>query len=137
MVRHLQTIERDDELFEAAAKAQARAYAPYSNFQVGAALAFADGSVVTGSNVENVSFGLTLCAERTALVKAVSDGMREFIALAVVGGDQTPAAPCGACRQVLAEFCAPDMPVFYARLTGGQSIATTLGALLPQAFVKT
>ncbi len=124
-------------LIAAAREAATRAYCPYSNYPVGAALLTREWQIVTGSNVENVSFGLTLCAERTALVKAVSDGMREFIALAVVGGDQTPAAPCGACRQVLAEFCAPDMPVFYARLTGGQSIATTLGALLPQAFVKT
>ena len=124
-------------LIAAAREAATRAYCPYSNYPVGAALLTREWQIVTGSNVENVSFGLTLCAERTALVKAVSDGMREFIALAVVGGDQTPAAPCGACRQVLAEFCAPDMPVFYARLTGGQSVATTVGALLPQAFVKT
>jgi len=123
-------------LIAAAREAATRAYCPYSNYPVGAALLTREWQIVTGSNVENVSFGLTLCAERTALVKAVSDGMREFIALAVVGGDQTPAAPCGACRQVLAEFCAPDMPVFYARLTGGQSIATTVGALLPQAFTK-
>jgi len=124
-------------LIAAAREAATRAYCPYSNYPVGAALLTREWQIVTGSNVENVSFGLTLCAERTALVKAVSDGMREFIALAVVGGNQTPAAPCGACRQVLAEFCAPDMPVFYARLTGGQSVATTVGALLPQAFVKT
>lgn len=123
-------------LIAAAREAATHAYCPYSNYPVGAALLTREWQIVTGSNVENVSFGLTLCAERTALVKAVSDGMREFIALAVVGGDQTPAAPCGACRQVLAEFCAPDMPVFYARLTGGQSIATTVGALLPQAFTK-
>jgi cytidine deaminase len=124
-------------LIAVAREAATRAYCPYSNYPVGAALLTREWQIVTGSNVENVSFGLTLCAERTALVKAVSDGMREFIALAVVGGNQTPAAPCGACRQVLAEFCAPDMPVFYARLTGGQSVATTVGALLPQAFVKT
>ena len=123
-------------LIAVAREAATRAYCPYSNYPVGAALLTREWQIVTGSNVENVSFGLTLCAERTALVKAVSDGMREFIALAVVGGNQTPAAPCGACRQVLAEFCAPDMPVFYARLTGGQSIATTVGALLPQAFTK-
>ena len=123
-------------LIAAAREAAARAYCPYSNYPVGAALLTRDGRIVTGCNVENVSFGLTLCAERTALVKAVSDGQCGFAALAVVGGDQTAAAPCGACRQVLAEFCAPEMPVFYARLTGGRCVATTVGALLPQAFTK-
>lgn len=123
-------------LIAAAREAAARAYCPYSNYPVGAALLTRDGRIVTGCNVENVSFGLTLCAERTALVKAVSDGLCGFAALAVAGGDQTAAAPCGACRQVLAEFCAPEMPVFYARLTGGRCVATTVGALLPQAFTK-
>lgn len=123
-------------LIAAAREAAARAYCPYSNYPVGAALLTRDGRIVTGCNVENVSFGLTLCAERTALVKAVSDGQCGFAALAVVGGGRTAAAPCGACRQVLAEFCAPEMPVFYARLTGGRCVATTVGALLPQAFTK-
>ncbi|HPO37894.1 MAG TPA: cytidine deaminase [Kiritimatiellia bacterium] len=123
-------------LIAAAREAAARAYCPYSNYPVGAALLTRDGRIVTGCNVENVSFGLTLCAERTALVKAVSDGLCGFAALAVAGGDRTAAAPCGACRQVLAEFCAPEMPVFYARLTGGRCVATTVGALLPQAFTK-
>ncbi len=123
-------------LIAAARDAAARAYCPYSNYPVGAALLTRDGRIVTGCNIENVSFGLTLCAERTALVKAVSDGQCGFAALAVAGGDQTAAAPCGACRQVLAEFCAPEMPVFYARLTGGRCVATTVGALLPQAFTK-
>lgn len=123
-------------LIAAARDAAARAYCPYSNYPVGAALLTRDGRIVTGCNIENVSFGLTLCAERTALVKAVSDGQCGFAALAVAGGDRTAAAPCGACRQVLAEFCAPEMPVFYARLTGGRCVATTVGALLPQAFTK-
>lgn len=123
-------------LISAAREAAARAYCPYSNFPVGAALLTRDGRIVTGCNVENVSFGLTLCAERTALVKAVSDGLCGFAALAVAGGDRTAAAPCGACRQVLTEFCAPEMPVFYARLTGGRCVATTVGTLLPQAFTK-
>ena len=123
-------------LIAAAREAAARAYCPYSNYPVGAALLVRDGRIVTGCNVENVSFGLTLCAERTALVKAVSDGLCGFAALAVAGAGRTAAAPCGACRQVLAEFCAPEMPVFYARLTGGRCVATTVGALLPQAFTK-
>ncbi|MBP7636587.1 MAG: cytidine deaminase [Kiritimatiellae bacterium] len=123
-------------LIAAAREAAARAYCPYSNYPVGAALLTRDGRIVTGCNIENVSFGLTLCAERSALVKAVSEGLCGFAALAVAGGEQTAAAPCGACRQVLAEFCAPEMPVFYARLTGGRCVATTVGALLPQAFTK-
>jgi len=123
-------------LIAAAREAAARAYCPYSNYPVGAALLTRDGRIVTGCNIENVSFGLTLCAERSALVKAVSEGLCGFAALAVAGGDRTAAAPCGACRQVLAEFCAPEMPVFYARLTGGRCVATTVGALLPQAFTK-
>ena len=123
-------------LIAAAREAAARAYCPYSNYPVGAALLTRDGRIVTGCNIENVSFGLTLCAERSALVKAVSEGLCGFAALAVAGGEQTAAAPCGACRQVLAEFCAPEMPVFYARLTGGRCVATTGGALLPQAFTK-
>ena len=123
-------------LIAAAREAAARAYCPYSNYPVGAALLTRDGRIVTGCNIENVSFGLTLCAERSALVKAVSEGLCGFAALAVAGGEQTAAAPCGACRQVLAEFCAPEMPVFYARLTGGRFVATTVGALLPQAFTK-
>jgi len=123
-------------LIAAAREAAARAYCPYSNYPVGAALLTRDGRIFTGCNIENVSFGLTLCAERSALVKAVSEGLCGFAALAVAGGEQTAAAPCGACRQVLAEFCAPEMPVFYARLTGGRCVATTVGALLPQAFTK-
>ena len=123
-------------LIAAAREAAAHAYCPYSNYPVGAALLTRDGRIVTGCNIENVSFGLTLCAERSALVKAVSEGLCGFAALAVAGGEQTAAAPCGACRQVLAEFCAPEMPVFYARLTGGRCVATTVGALLPQAFTK-
>ncbi|HRR32820.1 MAG TPA: cytidine deaminase [Kiritimatiellia bacterium] len=123
-------------LIAAAREAAARAYCPYSNYPVGAALLTRDGRIVTGCNIENVSFGLTLCAERVALVKAVSEGLCGFAALAVVGGEQTAAAPCGACRQMLAEFCTPEMPVYYARLTGGRCVATTLDALLPRAFLK-
>jgi cytidine deaminase len=90
--------------------ARTRAYAPYSRFPVGAALLTASGRVYLGCNVENASFGLTLCAERNAVFKAVSDGEREFVAIAITAGERKPSSPCGACRQVLHEF-APDLSV--------------------------
>ena len=107
-------------------------YSPYSHFPVGAALLCADGTVVTGTNVENRSFGLANCAERSALFAAVSAGRREFAALAVVcPASAVPVTPCGACRQVLSEFCPPDMPVYYA---GREEtvVQTTIGELLPR-----
>jgi cytidine deaminase len=119
------------ELLERARAARARAYAPYSGFAVGAALATASGRIVEGCNVENASYGLSLCAERVALAAAVAAGDRAFVALAVAGPDGVATAPCGACRQVLAEF-APDLRIVYA-LPGGVA-ETTLGALLPAAF---
>ena len=123
-------------LVKAARDAAVAAYCPYSAYPVGAALLAADGRVFTGCNVENVSYGLSNCAERTALFKAVSEGCRAFAALAVAGGTERAAAPCGACRQVMTEFCAPDMPVFYARLKGGRVTASTVGGLLPDAFAE-
>jgi cytidine deaminase len=90
--------------------------------------------VFTGANVENASYGLTLCAERVALVTAVHAGARRFTALAVAAGRRTPATPCGACRQVLAEFCDDRLPVLCAARQGGRVLRTTLGALLPRAF---
>ena len=87
-----------------------RAYIPYSNFPVGAALECEDGSIYTGCNVENASYGLTICAERTAVVKAISDGKRKFRRIVIVGNSEDYCYPCGACRQVLAEF-APEMEV--------------------------
>ncbi len=91
-----------------------------------------DGRRYTGANVENASYGLTTCAERVAVQAAVMDGARSFAAIAIAGPDGVPCAPCGACRQVLAEFGAPSMPVIYAGENG--PIETTLGALLPSAF---
>ena len=127
------SMKRD--LLAAARAAAGHAHAPYSDFHVGAALLAADGRIFTGCNVENASYGLTLCAERVALVKAVSEGVRAFRGLAIAGGAATaPASPCGACRQVLAEFCPPSMPVWYAGLTSGPARATTLGSLLPRVF---
>jgi cytidine deaminase len=120
------------ELLARAVEAAGRAYAPYSRFPVGAALLCGDGSVVTGTNVENRSFGLTVCAERTAIHWAVAQGKRDFQAIAVSCPQAAYAvAPCGACRQVLSEFCAPEMPVIFAG-GDGQPVTVSLGELLPR-----
>ena len=112
---------------------RANAYAPYSNFHVGAALLADDGRVFTGVNVENASYGLTTCAERTAVAKAVSEGARSFIAIAVVGPqDDVPCPPCGACRQILHEL-GPRMVVVMAD-EGGLVRRMALTELLPGAF---
>ncbi len=122
---------------EAAARAAARlSYSPYSHYPVGAALLAEDGVIVTGCNIENASYGLTNCAERTAVFKAVSEGRRRFAALVIAGGADTPAYPCGACRQVLSEFCAPGMPVHIVTLADNpaKTVSTTMSELLPFAF---
>ena len=125
-------------LVAAARAAAARSYSPYSRYAVGAALLAEDGRVFAGCNVENASYGLTNCAERTALFKAVSEGRRSFLALAIVGGTaKAPALPCGACRQALAEFCTPDMPVAVAPLRRGAPVVRTLGDYLPFSFALT
>ena len=122
-------------LVAAARAAAAHSYSPYSHYAVGAALLAADGAVFSGCNVENASYGLTNCAERTALFKAVSEGRREFAALAIVGGkSRCPALPCGACRQALAEFCPPSMPVAVAPLRRGATVVRPLGDYLPHSF---
>jgi len=122
-----------DRLVARAEEARSQAYAPYSGYRVGAALLAADGTIVTGCNVENGSYGLTICAERTAVCRAVAEGRREFLALAIAAsGERTP-YPCGACRQVLAEFCPPGMPVCIRRADGGVE-QRKLGDLLPDAF---
>jgi cytidine deaminase len=123
------------ELIEAALDARERAYVPYSRFRVGAALLTGDGLIIGGCNVENASYGLTNCAERTALFKAVSDGHTDFRGIAVVADTPGPVSPCGACRQVLAELCPPDMKVWLANLRGDIQ-ETTVAELLPGAFGK-
>jgi homotetrameric cytidine deaminase len=120
------------ELLAAAVVARERAYAPYSRFQVGAALETTDGRRFTGANVENASYGLTICAERTAIVTAIHAGATGIAAIAVTGPDGLTTPPCGACRQVIAEFAAPDVPVRYAAADG--VIDTTVAGLLPGAF---
>lgn len=121
-------------LIRAARKAARQAYCPYSNYAVGAALLSEKGVLFTGCNVENISYGLTTCAERNAVASALVAGHRGFVALAIAGGQERPALPCGACRQVLAEFCTPDMPVFIVLLKGGRFVRKNLGELLPEAF---
>src|SRR4051794_11717409 len=121
-------------LVDVATTARGRAYAPYSGFQVGAALLGESGRVYAGCNVENVSYGLSSCAERNAVFRAVGDGERRFAAIAVVTAAATPTPPCGACRQVLSEFAAGgDMDVVMVT-TGGARKTRRLSALLPESF---
>ena len=125
------------ELVALAIQARENAYCPYSGFAVGAALECADGTVYTGCNIENAAFGPSICAERTAVFKAVSEGQREFRALAVVGGKaDVPVChecpPCGVCRQVLREFCSDEFPI---HLSDGETLRTlSLAELLPESF---
>ena len=116
-----------EKLINLAKQAREKAYAPYSNFQVGAALLCKNGKVYTGCNVENAAYSPTLCAERVAFGKAISEGEREFVAIAVVG-NTAPCTPCGVCRQVMAEFCKPDFLIY----TEGKTY--TLQDLLPEGF---
>ena len=122
-------------LTQAAWKARKSAYAPYSGFAVGAAALGADGVIYTGCNIENASYGLSNCAERTAIFKMVSAGCRELHAIAIAGGSGgADCFPCGACRQVIAEFaCSGDMPVIVSG-ADGSSFETVLDGLLPHAF---
>jgi len=118
-------------LIQAATEVRKKAYAPYSNFKVGAAVLTKEGKVFTGCNVENASYGLSICAERVAIFKAISEGYKNFIAIAVVADTETPVKPCGACRQVMAEFGNYD--VIMANLKGDVRIMK-VSELLPEAF---
>jgi len=120
-----------DELYRIALKAADAAYAPYSRFRVGAALLGKDGTVFSGCNVENRSYGLTICAERSAVVQGVSRGCRSFTALAIATPDsKEPVGPCGACRQVLSEFMESSAPVRFMG-SGPEKVDTTVGELYP------
>ncbi|MCR5640338.1 MAG: cytidine deaminase [Lachnospiraceae bacterium] len=123
-------------LIAAAKEAMMKAYAPYSNFYVGAAFLMEDGRIYTGCNIENASYGAANCAERTAIFKAISEGRRDFKALALCGGPKgevgIPCSPCGICRQVLREFCKQDMEVVIAHKDGYET--TTVAELLPMSF---
>ncbi|WP_438310998.1 cytidine deaminase [Sporosarcina sp. FA9] len=115
--------------------ARKNAYVPYSKFSVGAALLAENGTVYHGCNIENSAYSMTNCAERTAFFKAVSEGVHTFRALAVIGDTEGPISPCGACRQVIAEFCDGAMPVYLTNLKG-DVVETTVAELLPGAFSK-
>jgi len=124
-------------LIQKAIEARVQSYSPYSGFAVGAALLCADGTVVTGCNVESASYSPTVCAERVAFVKAVSEGKRDFAAIAIVGGKIDAALdvcyPCGVCRQTMAEFCREDFRIVAAKSESEWEIVT-LGELLPRRF---
>lgn len=125
-------------LIEQAIEARSHAHTPYSHFQVGAALLTKQGKVYKGCNIENAAYTPSNCAERTAIFKAVSEGEREFAAIAIVGSmegesNTLPTGPCGVCRQVMAEFCSLDMPVIIAK-SPADYITMTLGELLPLSF---
>ncbi|MCD6161574.1 MAG: cytidine deaminase [candidate division Zixibacteria bacterium] len=124
----------DDELILAAKNVQPNAYAPYSQFKVGAALLGDDGSAYTGVNVENASYGITVCAERGAIAKAVSEGCNKFVKIAVYTDCSPPATPCGVCRQMLFEF-APDLQIICAN-NKNEINRYSMKQLLPEAFRK-
>ncbi|KAF9483044.1 cytidine deaminase [Pholiota conissans] len=144
------SIEDRERLIQGAFEAKKGAYSPYSKFPVGAALLSPDGKIIKGANIENASYGGTICAERTAIVKAASEGIRSFIGLAVVTNVDAAISPCGICRQVIREFCGLDMPVLLVPGNYPQVLApgeeakpgygeggvreTTLGELLPDSF---
>ena len=125
----------DRDLLNMAREAAENAYVPYSQFPVGAALECADGSVFTGCNVENAALGSTICAERTAFVKAISEGRRRFVRIAIYGEGENYCMPCGACRQFMMEFAGEeDMEVLCTR-SGGRYVSYRLSQLMPHPFV--
>ena len=121
-------------LIELARAVRERAYAPYSGFAVGAVVEAADGQCYTGCNVENASYGLTICAERAALAKAVSEGAGRLARIVIIAGAERPIAPCGACRQVMLELMGSEGEVVLANLRGDR-LHRKIGDLLPEAFV--
>ena len=121
------------ELIDLAVKTSENAYVPYSHFPIGAVLVTDEGKIYTGVNVENASFGLTNCGERTAIFKAVSEGERLFKELIIYGQTEKPVSPCGACRQVMAEFFEPDLPVTLVA-KDKSTVVMTVKELLPYSF---
>ena len=121
------------ELIDLAVKTSENAYVPYSHFPSGAVLVTDEGKIYTGVNVENASFGLTNCGERTAIFKAVSEGERSFKELIIYGQTEKPVSPCGACRQVMAEFFEPDLPVTLVA-KDKSTVVMTVKELLPYSF---
>lgn len=126
------------DLINAAIKVRNNAYCPYSSFAVGAALRTKTGEIITGCNVENGTFGPSVCAERSAICKAISEGYREFEAVAVVAYQEKEfTTPCGTCRQTLSEFCSKDIPIYIAKPSPARVMVTSLYKLLPHAFRPT
>ena len=121
------------ELIDLAIETSKNAYVPYSHFPIGAVLVASDGSIYTGVNIENASFSLTNCGERTAIFKAVSEGQRDFSELIVYGETESPISPCGACRQVMVEFFKPDLKVTLVA-KDKTTVEMTVGELLPYSF---
>ena len=121
------------ELIDLAVKTSENAYVPYSHFPIGAVLVTDEGKIYTGVNIENASFGLTNCGERTAIFKAVSEGERSFKELIIYGQTEKPVSPCGACRQVMAEFFEPDLPVTLVA-KDKSTVVMTVKELLPFSF---
>ena len=125
-------MKSNPEIIRAATAARENAHAPFSHFKVGAALLTADDEIITGCNVENASYGLTMCAERVAIFKAISEGERKFVKICVVADTEMLTPPCGACRQIIWEFCG-DVEVLMANLQG-ETATLQMSELLPKAF---
>lgn len=124
-----------NKLVEKAKKARENAVAPYSNFKVGAAIEVSDGEIITGCNIENATYGLTICAERVAIFKAISEGKKKISRIAIVADTETLTPPCGACRQIIWEFCG-DISVILENLNG-KTATFQMSKLFPNAFDST
>jgi cytidine deaminase len=126
--------ELREKLLKLAAEARDHSYSPYSHYSVGAALLTKDGKIYQGCNIENASFTPTICAERTAFFKAIFDGVREFAAIAIIGSGDSPAFPCGVCRQVMSEFCDGEFVMIVANRDGSEVVVETLDQMMPHRF---
>ena len=126
--------EQKDLLLKLAKEAREHAYAPYSNYRVGAALLTKNGRIYQGCNIENASYTPTICAERTAFFKAIYDGIREFSAIAIIGSGESPAYPCGVCRQVMSEFCDGTFDIIVSNRDGSEIVSETLDEMMPHRF---
>lgn len=126
--------EMQEKLLKLAADARDHSYSPYSHYSVGAALLTKDGKIYQGCNIENASFTPTICAERTAFFKAIFDGVREFAAIAIIGSGDSPAFPCGVCRQVMSEFCDGEFVLIVANRDGSEVVVETLDQMMPHRF---
>ncbi len=126
--------EMQEKLLKLATDARDHSYSPYSHYSVGAALLTKNGKIYQGCNIENASFTPTICAERTAFFKAIFDGVREFAAIAIIGSGDSPAFPCGVCRQVMSEFCDGEFVLIVANRDGSEVVVETLDQMMPHRF---